>query len=174
MTAEHSQPWPRIPGEELSVNKAIAFLVLCTVASAATDVTGKWTGGFSGGPVYVIFKQDGAKLSGSAGPDENRQVLVFDNGTVEGDRLRFKAGPMQFDLQLIGQEIKGEMKNGDVVQTIDLKRAGAPQTRPQGPRAFETASVKVNKSGDGGITGRGGTIRNTPGQLQMENVSLWK
>src|SRR5438105_8787451 len=132
------------------MKNAIAFLLFSTIASAATDLTGKWTGAVSGSPVYVLFKQDGPKLSGSAGPDENRQVLVFDNGTVEGDRLRFKAGPMQFDLQILGEEIKGEVKNGDVVQTLDLKRAGAPRTRPQGPRAFETASVKVNKSGDGG------------------------
>src|SRR5438552_265085 len=98
--------------------KAIAFLLVSTIAFAAPDVTGKWTGGFSGGSVYMILKQDGAKLSGSAGPDENRQVLVFDNGAVEGDRLRFKAGPMQFGLQLTGDEIKGEIKNGDEVQTI--------------------------------------------------------
>ena len=53
----------------------------CTIAAPAAaapsadsaisaDVTGKWTGGVDGSPVYVIFKQDGPKLSGSAGPVE--------------------------------------------------------------------------------------------------------
>lgn len=42
-------------------------------------------------------------------------------------------------------------------------------------RTFEVASVKVNKSGAGGaLSGRGGSIRFTPGQVSMENVSLWK
>src|SRR5262245_53433527 len=43
------------------------------------------------------------------------------------------------------------------------------------PRTFEVASVKPSKAGPvGGNTGRGGSLRASPGSVVAENVSLWK
>jgi uncharacterized protein (TIGR03435 family) len=45
---------------------------------------------------------------------------------------------------------------------------------PAQPRVFEVASIKPNHAGVGGNTGRGGSMRATPGSLVVENTSLWK
>ena len=83
-------------------------LLACTGAFAATDVSGRW----ASAPIYLILKQEGNKLSGSAGPTEKEQILTFANGAVEGDRVTFKAGSFQFSLKLNGDELQGEMRNG--------------------------------------------------------------
>src|SRR5260370_27927899 len=114
---------------------ALASLLACVTALAATDVSGRW----ASAPVYLILKQDGNKLSGTGGPTEKQQAVTFDNGTVEGDRVTFHIGSMQFNLQLNGDEMKGEMKNGADSTPLFLKRL---TDRPHGPRAFQEASVK--------------------------------
>ena len=60
---------------------SLASLLVCSGAFAATDVSGRW----ASAPIYLILKQEGSKLNGSAGPTEKEQSLTFDNGTVEGD-----------------------------------------------------------------------------------------
>ncbi len=70
----------------------------CILASgqiAAADVTGTWTGHYlvatSDGetrsvPICLVLRQDGAALTGSAGPDEKRQ-RPFDRASVAGAEL---------------------------------------------------------------------------------------
>src|ERR1700735_5327721 len=97
---------------------SLASLLVCGIAAGATDVSGKW----SGAPFYFIFKQDGDKLSGSGGPSEKEQIVSFDNGVVEGARITFQAGSLQVDLRVTGDEIRGEMKNGEDTLKVFLKR----------------------------------------------------
>jgi uncharacterized protein (TIGR03435 family) len=153
--------------------KTIAILLFCTIALHAADVSGKWSG-FAGGPVFLTLKQDGANLSGSAGPNDGQQ-MAFDGGKIEADRLSFKVGAIQFDLRAAGDEIKGELKNGDQAVEVVLTRVGSAASRAQAAgQVFEVASVKPIKSVNGGFNPRGGSIRTTQGQITMENVSLRK
>lgn len=137
---------------------ALALLVL----APAVDVTGVW----SGAQFVITFKQEGAKLSGHGGPDAKEQY-PFTGGTVEDDRLVFKVGEFNFDLHVVGDEIKGEMKSGDRSQPVSVKRVDASKPRVA-PTAFEVASIKVNSSGS-----RGSSSHSRPGGvILMENISL--
>ena len=104
----------------------------------AGDATGKWTGTITpdgadrSEPAYMIFAQDGNKLSGSGGPDEAERH-PFQDGKVQGDRMIFEVstpkGTLSFDLKIVGDEIKGEVqakKDGETrTARISLKRAGS-------------------------------------------------
>jgi len=142
----------------------LASLLVCGIAAGATDISGKW----AGAPFYFTFKQDGNKLSGSGGPSEKEQIVTFDNGTVDGDHIVFKAGSMQVDLRIVGDEIRGEIKNGDDTLRVFLKRAEGPAT---GPQAFDVASVKRMPPPAGGVMSQ---MDLKPGRLTCSNVNLKK
>ena len=144
---------------------SLAGLLACITVLAAADVSGRW----ASAPVYLILKQDGNKLSGTGGPTEKQQPVSFDNGTVEGDHVTFHVGPMQFDLRLNGDEMKGEMRNGADSTPVFLKRVTEGSS---GPRAFEVASVKRASPPAGGRIGS--SMRLDPGRLTCSNVSLHK
>ncbi len=144
---------------------SLASLLACVTALAAADVSGRW----ASAPVYLILKQDGNKLSGTGGPTETQQMVTFDNGTIEGDRVTFHVGSMQFNLQLYGDEMKGEVKNGADSTPVFLKRV---TDRPSGPRAFEVASVKRASPPPG--NGINSSTRLDPGRLTCTNVTLKK
>ncbi len=98
------------------------LLFLCSsVCLLAADATGTWKGsllvpGQDGNemnrPAHLVLKQEGAKLTGTAGPDENEQHEIL-NGRVEGDVITFEIqnddSSMKFTLKLEGDEIKGEL-----------------------------------------------------------------
>lgn len=114
------------------------FVVALSSAAAlcATNVTGRWSGSLQmqgeteSKPAYVILKQDGSKLTGSAGPDESEQHS-FVGGKVEGNKLTFDVslggeGSMHFDLQVEGDRITGQVRRGgegrNEVKKISLRR----------------------------------------------------
>lgn len=107
------------------MKRVLVLVVLLVVGAAAADVTGtfKVSGGDHSTPQIIILKQDGNKLTGSAGPDAGEQYPI-ENGTVEGDRVRFEltSGEWRF-----GYELKragpDEMK-GD----LELKSVGSRRT----------------------------------------------
>jgi uncharacterized protein (TIGR03435 family) len=146
---------------------SLASLLVCGIALGATDVSGKW----SGAPFYFIFKQDGNKLSGTGGPSENEQIVSFENGVVEGDRIAFKTGSLQVDLQVDGDQIRGEMRNGEDTLKVVLKRVEAPPIGMQKPEAFDVASVKRLPPPVGGVYF---TMKLNPGRLTWSNVNLRK
>jgi len=95
--------------------KAAALFTIALLSAAyalAADYSGKWSsaGNSSAGAMFVVLKQDGASLSGSAGPAESRQFPIV-KGKAEGDHLVFEvkmgAGTMRFDLVAGGTELKG-------------------------------------------------------------------
>jgi uncharacterized protein (TIGR03435 family) len=136
---------------------ALALVML----SANTDVTGVWAG-----PVFTItFKQEGAKLSGTGGPDAKEQYQF--TGTIDGDRLLFKVGEFDFDLRVAGDEIKGQMKSGERTMEVAIKRVDPSKPRVA-PTAFEAATVKLNSSGSRGSSSHS----SAGGTIMMENMSL--
>jgi len=105
------------------MKRAIAMLFVSALCLLAGDVSGKYTGTIpNGDPVFLILKQDGAKLTGSGGPTEDQQFPMR-NGKVEGDKLTFEivAGDegqvFKLNLTAKGDTIEGEGTgpNGDTV-----------------------------------------------------------
>jgi uncharacterized protein (TIGR03435 family) len=149
----------------------LSWLVL-PAALAAADVSGAWTGSV-GGPIYIILKQDGTSLSGSGGNSPTEQIATFKDGRVEGDRLIFRVGPFQFDLQVQGDRITGEAKSGDQTTKVFLRRVDSlPKRAADAPLpAFEVASVKPAPPPVGGYNS---SMNMSPGRLTATNVSIKK
>jgi hypothetical protein len=146
---------------------SLAGLLVCSIAPGATDVSGKW----SGAPFYFVFKQDGNKLSGTGGPSEKEQIVSFEDGVVEGDRITFTAGSLQVDLRVDGDQIRGEMRNGEDTLRVVLKRVEALPNPAQTPAAFDVASVKRLPPPVGGVYS---SMKLDPGRLTCSNVNLSK
>jgi len=101
------------------MKRAIAFVLLCSAAALAGDVSGTWTGAFkvNGGdhtvPQVIILKQTGNKLTGSGGPNTEEQYPI-ENGKVDGDHVTFEltSGEWRFsyDLKWDGpEEMRGDL-----------------------------------------------------------------
>jgi hypothetical protein len=115
------------------------FLALFAVAGLiAADATGKWSGtmtapsqdgGDRTGPALLDLKQDGAKVTGSAGPDAGERHEI-QNGKAEDGILTFEVvnddRVMKFTLKQEGDAMKGEIARERDGQTqkakLDLKR----------------------------------------------------
>jgi hypothetical protein len=108
------------------MRKAIAVLLLFTAALAAADVTGTWTGSLSfkredgsegSDTAYLVLKQEGSAVTGTAGGNPGDQHAVSD-GKVEGDQFTFRIvrerGEMQISLKVSpsGREMTGEVRRG--------------------------------------------------------------
>jgi hypothetical protein len=97
--------------------KTVFMLSLTAVGLMAADATGTWTGTFTprgqdAGPAHLVLKQEGTKLTGTAGPgvDEQKEIR---NGKAEDGKLTFEVGDegvtMKFTLKQEGDEIKGDV-----------------------------------------------------------------
>ncbi len=110
-------------------------LLLSITTAGASNVTGKWSGTMQlegqtrFEPVYMVPKQEGNKLAGSGGPNENEQN-PFEGGKVEGNKLMFDIplgeSSMHFEMESQEDQITGEMRRqreGKVeTAKISLKR----------------------------------------------------
>jgi hypothetical protein len=103
------------------------FLLTIVPAHAQTskpaDLTGKWTGGFTrtapDGRTQTIdwmfdLTQKGKELTGTTGPNPERQWPVEKGGTIVGDKISFWVqqpdGPKRtFTLKLVKDRLEGEM-----------------------------------------------------------------
>ena len=117
--------------------KNVILLMLAAATLMAADATGKWTGTMTvtrdgdeqPRPALLILKQDGNKLTGTAGPNAGEQNAI-ENGKVEGGNLTFEVPTgdtvMKFALKQDGDQIKG-----DVTRTHEgeLQRAKIAVTR---------------------------------------------
>jgi len=117
---------PKEPLRYLCVSYSMKSILLCllvTVAlaltAAAADISGKWTGSFTpengdAGSAYVILKQSGTTLTGSAGPNANEQWPGL-QGTIGGNKVSFQVksasdGTLyKCDLELGGDHLKGDV-----------------------------------------------------------------
>ena len=107
-----------------NLKKARMAALLCTIAllssicAFAADFSGKWSsaGNNPAGAMFVVLRQDGNKLSGSAGPTESHQFPIA-NGKVDGDHIIFEAkmggGTIRFDLASDGATLKGTARMSD-------------------------------------------------------------
>jgi hypothetical protein len=104
---------------------AIALLMLTIVPARAqtTDLTGKWTGSMTrtapDGRSQTIdwmldLTQKGKVLTGTAGPNAERQWAIEKGGAVDGSKVKFQVqqpdGPLRtFTLTLVEGRLQGEM-----------------------------------------------------------------
>src|SRR5215203_3634027 len=117
---------------------AVSFFLLFVPALAAPDLTGKWSGSFLiTGPdgqtkddmAFMDLKQNGAELTGTAGPSPEQQWAI-QKGKVEGNKITFEVQTneplLKFELTLIDGHLKGEAKGeheGRTMKaTLDLQR----------------------------------------------------
>lgn len=111
--------------------KHIILLTFAVVSLIAADATGTWTGtlivptsdgGEKSSPARLVLKQDGAKLTGTAGPDASEQRAI-ENGKAENGNLAFEVPngetTMKFSLKQEGDQINGQ---------ITREREGRTQT----------------------------------------------
>ena len=97
------------------------LLAALAMTAAAADLTGTWSGTFTSmrpdGPhesgAYLVLKQTGTQLTGTAGPNESDQWAIT-NGKVEGNKMTGEAqrpqGPLyKFTLILTGERLKGDV-----------------------------------------------------------------
>jgi hypothetical protein len=114
-------------------------LISLASQTAAPDLTGAWTGKFSavlkpGAPpveedAFAVLTQKGAEITGTVGPGQNRQFPIK-NGKVEttkdGTTVTFDEGrgdpPKHFELKLVNGQLRGTMKDGATVVTVELLR----------------------------------------------------
>ena len=120
--------------------KALFLATVLALAAHAADVSGTWNGSLKiTGPdgqmqddtIHMVLKQDGAKLTGTAGPNANEQ-LPIQKGTVEGNKVTMEVavgeGSFKFDVALEGEHLKG-----DVVLSVggQSMKAKMDATRPK-------------------------------------------
>jgi len=107
--------------------KYILLLTMAAVSLLAADATGVWTGTFTPagqepGPAHLVLKQEGTKLTGTAGPtpDEQREIR---NGKAENGTVTFEVmgedATMKFVLKQEGEGISGD---------VSRQQDGQPQT----------------------------------------------
>ena len=108
---------------------------LLSVVSLLADVSGKWSGSFDiTGPdgetkadtAFLNLKQEGGKITGTAGPNEEKQFEIK-TGKIEGQKIALEVvmedgGVLTFDLALADDHIKGNVKGqmGDEKMTAKL------------------------------------------------------
>jgi len=98
----------------------LCFLVAATLAVAADDVTGKWSGTFKmTGPngeanesmAVLILKQKDTAITGTVGPNEEQQFPIA-KGKIDGDKITLEADhdghPLNFTLVLAAGRITGD------------------------------------------------------------------
>ena len=123
---------------------AVALLIPASTSAfqaKPVDLTGTWTGSFTRstggepGEAYIVLKQKGTEVTGTAGPGRDRQVAIA-NGkvtTVKGvtsvtfDATQSNGSVMKFDLKLVDGRLKGKATadaNGEKREAIlDVGRA---------------------------------------------------
>ncbi len=114
------------------------ILLVAPVLMAAEDLTGKWSGTFNisssdgdtkDSQAFVVLKQSGTELTGTAGPNSNEQWPIL-KGKVEGNKVTFEVqsdGPLvKFELTLAEGHLKGEAKaeheGKSMKAAVDLQR----------------------------------------------------
>ncbi len=86
---------------------------------ASEDLSGKWSGSFNitvdgqtkDDEAYLVLKQNGTELTGTAGPNADKQWAI-QKGKVEGNKLTFEVQSdeplIKFNLTFEGGRLKGE------------------------------------------------------------------
>ena len=111
--------------------KLILSLVLAATGLLAADATGTWTGNLTrdngeAGPAHLILKQDGTKVTGTAGPGVDEQRAI-QNGKAEDGKVIFEIttenATMKFVLKQEGDAITGDVSRESNGETQRAKLA---------------------------------------------------
>lgn len=110
------------------MKRLVLVTLLLTISAMAADVSGKWSGRFKvdGGdhdvPQLFILKQDGNKLTGSGGPNDNEQYPI-ENGAIDGDHVKFEVttGEWKFSYNL-------KVANASMIGELELKSVNDRRT----------------------------------------------
>ncbi len=97
---------------------ALLMVLVCLTAVAA-DASGKWSGSFTtesgeGGGAFVVLKQSGSAITGTAGPDESQQWEI-QKGKIEGSRISIEVkhpesgAVYKVEVTLAGDNLKGDL-----------------------------------------------------------------
>jgi hypothetical protein len=116
----------------------VLLTVLLAVAAFGADVSGKWSGTYTfedgnSGAAFMLLKQSGGTISGTAGPGEDQQWAI-QNGKVDGNKISFElkspddGATYKLELTLAGDTMKGAVTAGagggqGVKGKIELARA---------------------------------------------------
>jgi len=104
------------------MKKILVCLMLAgamAIMAAAADVSGKWSGSFTpdsgeGHTAFVVLKQSGTNITGSAGPAADQQWTDL-KGTIRGDKVTLEVKSPEdgmvykCDLVLAGDHLKGDV-----------------------------------------------------------------
>ncbi len=121
------------------MRKAILAVVFCNLTLLAADVTGTWSGTVKvkrdgadqNESAYLILKQEGSTVTGSAGgrADDQRPL---ENGKIQGDQITFEVPAdngtykVSLKLQEDGETLTGEVRrerDGNVlIAQVEVKR----------------------------------------------------
>lgn len=102
---------------------SLAFVLFAASAILlAADATGTWSGTFTvkgdgdspePRPALLVLKQDGDKITGTAGPNAEDQHPI-EKGTIADGKITFEVAAgesiMKFSLVLNGDEISGDIQ----------------------------------------------------------------
>jgi hypothetical protein len=115
-----------------AITGVLLWMVLGLAASAA-DVSGTWSGTLKiTGPdgqtqddtIHLILKQEGGKVTGTAGPSAGEQ-LPIGKGAVEGNKVSMEVaipnGAFEFDLVVEEDHLKGGVTLSAGGQTLKAK-----------------------------------------------------
>jgi thiosulfate/3-mercaptopyruvate sulfurtransferase len=114
----------------------LAAVLLCSTALFGADLTGSWKGTAEWNqngedrksPVYLVLQQEGATVTGKAGPAET-DLRPVNNGKVSGNEFTFNAeadeGTVYFTLKIDGDRLHGTGIIEDTVIALTATRAAA-------------------------------------------------
>jgi hypothetical protein len=121
---------------KLSVALFIAASACLLVAEPGIDVTGTWSGEVRGqdggtGKVRFVLRQEGDRISGTAGPSDKQDPGHVYDAKLEGSHLIFAADDADdtgvtltysFDLTVANDQMRGKAhgRSGDRSWTLDI------------------------------------------------------
>jgi len=113
--------------------KLVLFSIVIALVASAADISGTWSGTLKiAGPdgqtqddtIHMILKQDGNKLTGTAGPSASEQ-LPIEKGAVDGAKVTLEVpipkGAFKFAVALEGDHLKGDVTMDADGQTMKAK-----------------------------------------------------
>lgn len=101
-------------------------MLALSLMAAAADVTGKWSGTYSvtgadgaagdANPAFLVLKQSGSTLTGTAGADEDQQWPI-EGAKINGDKITGTVNPSDGASYAVTLTVKGDNMTGEVVIT---------------------------------------------------------
>jgi hypothetical protein len=102
-------------------------MLLLAGLALADDVSGKWSGSFTpeghdASNAFLVLKQNGSEITGTAGPDENQQWTIS-KGKIEGNKVTAEVPSPDGPVYKLSMVLEGDHLKGDV--TADNPGGGA-------------------------------------------------